>query len=97
MTDGGECLQQLDYQHADTRHHPSQNQTMGDSSERIRRDDKNLATLVKILSKSCPRMVAVAMPKNILSAIEIMRAHNLWFAPPPLLHKVMVAHKKSLL
>ena len=42
-------------------------------------------------------MVAVAMPKNILSAIEIMRAHNLWFAPPPLLHKVMVAHKKSLL
>ena len=33
------------------------------------------------------------MPKNILSAIEILRARNLRFAPPPLLHKVMVARK----
>ena len=33
------------------------------------------------------------MPKIILSAIKIMRARNLRFAPPPLLHKVMVARK----
>ena len=53
----------------DIRHHPSQNQTMGDSSKRNRRDDIYLATLVKILYQRSPKMiareVAVAMPKIV--------------------------------